>query len=102
VCRQAVTILPFLLNQTYSKRDTSEEQDKVEKERPQDKRKWINHVSRVEDIRYPKQILDYRPIDRKTPVRPLKGLLEGYNREAETGHLLGQLCDQNKKKKDNT
>jgi hypothetical protein len=27
--------------------------------------------------------------------RPLKGLLDGYNREAETGHLLAQLRDHN-------
>jgi len=42
----------------------------------------------MEDFRYPKQILDYRPIGRRTPERPLKRLLDGYSREAETGHLL--------------
>jgi len=42
----------------------------------------------MENIRYPKQLFDYRPIGRQRPGRPLKRLLYGYNREAETGHLL--------------
>jgi hypothetical protein len=41
-----------------------------------------------ENIRYPKQLLDYRLIGRRRPGRPLKRLLDGYSREAETGHLL--------------
>jgi hypothetical protein len=41
----------------------------------------------VDDIRYPKQLLDYRPI-RRRPKRPLKGLADGYNREAEPHHSL--------------
>jgi len=41
----------------------------------------------MEDIRYTKQLPDYRPIG-KRPGRLLKSLLDGYNREAETGHLL--------------
>jgi hypothetical protein len=40
------------------------------------------------DIRYPEQLLDYRPIGGQRPGWPLKRLLDGYNREAETGHLL--------------
>jgi len=43
----------------------------------------------MEDITYPKQLLDYRPVERQRPGRPLlKRLLDGYNSEAETGHLL--------------
>jgi hypothetical protein len=49
----------------------------------------------MENISYPKQLLDYRPIGRR-PGRPLKRLLDGYNREAEIGHLLEKLCDQKK------
>jgi len=35
------------------------------------KQKWLSHVSRMEDIRFPKQLLDYRPIRRRTG-RPLR------------------------------
>jgi hypothetical protein len=52
------------------------------------KNKIIWNVNRMEDIRYPKQLLDYRPIGRRRPGRPLKGQLDGYSSEAETGHLL--------------
>jgi len=41
----------------------------------------------MEGIRHLKQLLDYRPVG-KIPGRPLKRLLDGYNRETETGHLL--------------
>jgi hypothetical protein len=41
----------------------------------------------VKDVWYPKQFLDYRPILRR-PGRPIKGPLDGYNRKAETGHLM--------------
>jgi len=51
------------------------------------KQKLLNRVSRVEDIRYPKQLLDYRPIERRLGW-PLKRLLDGYSSEAETDHLL--------------
>jgi len=40
----------------------------------------------MEDIRDQKQ-LDYRPIGRLRPGRTLKWLLDGYNREAKTGHF---------------
>jgi hypothetical protein len=45
----------------------------------------------MEDIGYPEQLLDYRSIDRRRPGRPLKRLLDGYNREAETSHLKGKV-----------
>jgi hypothetical protein len=41
----------------------------------------------MEDIRNPKQ-LDYQPTGWRRPGQPLNRLLEGYNCEAETGHLL--------------
>jgi hypothetical protein len=69
--------------------DTSEDLkvDPAEKKLALYKQKLLNHVSRMEDITYHKQLLDYRPI-RRRPVRPLKRQLDGYNREAGTGHLL--------------
>jgi hypothetical protein len=36
---------------------------------------------------------------RRRPGRPLKRLLEGYNPEAETGHLLVQLSKQTSRRK---
>jgi predicted RecB family nuclease len=59
----------------------------VEQKSAQYKQKLLNHVSRMQDIRYLKQMLEYRPIERK-PERPLKRQLCGYNRVAETGHFL--------------
>jgi len=47
----------------------------------------------MEDIRYPKQLLDCRPIERQIPGRPLKRLLDGYNVEAETGPKRIRNCD---------
>jgi hypothetical protein len=38
----------------------------------------------------------YRPIGRR-PGLPLKRLLDGYSREAETGHLWAKLRDQEEK-----
>jgi len=69
----------------------------------------------MEDIKYPKQFLDYRSIRRgggeggrgggrgrrrrrrRRPEWPLRRLLDGYNCEAETSQLLAQVCDQKKK-----
>jgi len=59
----------------------------VKKKLAQYKQKWFNHVSKMENIRHPKQLLVIRPIGRR-PGQPLKRLLDGYSREAETGHLL--------------
>jgi len=43
----------------------------------------------VEDIRHLKQLLDYRPIERKRPTeRPLKRLLDEHSREMKTCNLL--------------
>jgi hypothetical protein len=48
----------------------------------------------MENIRHMKQLLDCLPIGRRRrrrrrrPGRSLNRLLEGYNHEAETGHLL--------------
>jgi hypothetical protein len=49
------------------------------------KQKWLNRVSRMEDIRYPKQLLKYRPdgkiyygpLGRIGRGGPLNGLLDG-------------------------
>jgi hypothetical protein len=38
----------------------------------------------MEDIRYPKELPDYRPIVRRKPSRSLKR----YDNDAETSHLL--------------
>jgi hypothetical protein len=48
------------------------------------KQKRLNHVNKMEVIRYPKQLLDYRPIGRRRPGRLLK-------ETAEAGHLLAYL-----------
>jgi len=48
----------------------------------------LNDVSWTEGIRYPKQTVDYRSSGRsrrRKPGRSLKRLLDGYNREIETG-----------------
>jgi hypothetical protein len=52
----------------------------------------------MEDIRFPEQ-LSIDLSKEKRPGGPLKRLLDGYNREAETDHLLAWFCDQKKKKK---
>jgi hypothetical protein len=44
----------------------------------------------MENIRYPKQLLAYRPTRRRRTGQPLKIFLDGYNCEAEAGHLLAK------------
>jgi len=39
--------------------------DPVEKQLAQHKQKWLHHVSWMENIRYPKQLLHCRPIGRR-------------------------------------
>jgi len=41
----------------------------------------------MEDVRYPKQLVEDRPV-RRRPGWPLERLPDGYNPEAEAGHLL--------------
>jgi uncharacterized protein (DUF2252 family) len=50
-----------------SRNDVLEERkvDPVEKKLVQYKQEWLNHVSRMEGIRYPKQLHDYEPIGRR-------------------------------------
>jgi hypothetical protein len=65
--------------------------DLVGKKISQFKQKWLNHVISMENMRYPNQLLDYRPIGRRRrrrrPGLPLKRLLDGCH-EAQTGQLL--------------
>jgi len=39
--------------------------DLLERKLAQYEQKWVNNVSRMEDISHPKQLLDYRPIARR-------------------------------------
>jgi hypothetical protein len=39
--------------------------DPVENKLAQRKQKWLNHVNKTEDIRYPKQLLHYLPVGRR-------------------------------------
>jgi hypothetical protein len=48
--------------------------------------KWFQHVHRMEDIRLPKQLLNYQSKGRRRPGRPLKRLLDDMTAETETGH----------------
>jgi hypothetical protein len=59
---------------TYECKKTKDSRDKiheelrvdpVERKFTQYKQKWLNNVSRMEDVRYTKQLLDYRPIGRR-------------------------------------
>jgi len=45
----------------------------VEQKLAQYKQKYLNHICRMEDIRYPKQLLDYRSIGRPLYKRLLDG-----------------------------
>jgi hypothetical protein len=41
--------------------------DPVKQKLEQYKQKWFNHVSRIEDIRYPQQLLDYQLHGKRRP-----------------------------------
>jgi hypothetical protein len=83
-CRAGYSLLDRKRNEDILE---EHELDPVETKLAQYKRTLLYHISRMEDIRYPEQLLDYRPMGRR-PGRPLKRLLDGYNRETETGHLM--------------
>jgi hypothetical protein len=50
------------------------------------KTKWIQHVSRMDDQRYPKIMLQYQPREKRRLERPLIRLLDDIQLEAETDH----------------
>jgi hypothetical protein len=50
------------------------------------KTKWIHHVSRMDDQRYPKKMLQCQPREKRRLGRPLKRLLDDIQLEAETDH----------------
>jgi hypothetical protein len=47
------------------------------------------------------QILDYPPVRKQRPGKPLKMLLVGYSPEARTGYLLVEFCKQKRKSLNN-
>jgi hypothetical protein len=52
-----------------------------------DKTKWIQHVSRMDDQRYPKKkMLQYQPRGKRRLGRPLKLLLDDIQLQAKTDH----------------
>jgi hypothetical protein len=55
-------LLDLRRNEDISKELTS---DPAKKKLTQCKQKWLYLVSRMEDIRYPKHLLDYQPIGRR-------------------------------------
>jgi hypothetical protein len=50
------------------------------------KTKCIQHVSRMDDQRYPKKMLQYQPRGKRRLGRPLKLLLDDIQLEVETDH----------------
>jgi len=49
----------------------------------------------MEDIRYPEQFLEYRPIERRRrPGQPSERLPEEYNREAERCYLQAKYHER--------
>jgi len=71
----------------------------VKKKSAQYKQKWWNHVSRMEDITYPKQFLNYWPTRKWRLGQPLKRLQSRYNHEVETGHLLALWSEEDGKRR---
>jgi hypothetical protein len=66
--------------------------DPVEKEH--NIKKWLNHVNKMEDIGYPKQLLDSRPIGRRIPVR-----IQSWDRNRSFIGLTNRKKKKKKKKK---
>jgi hypothetical protein len=63
----------------------------VEKKLAQYEQEWLNHTSRMEDIGYPKQLIQSRRIGgggRRRRIRPLEILLDGNIPEGEISTLL--------------
>jgi hypothetical protein len=48
--------------------------------------RWFQYIHRMEDNRFPKQLLNYHPEGRRRPGRPLKRVLHDMTAETETGH----------------
>jgi hypothetical protein len=59
---------------------------------------WLGYVRRMRNLRHPKQVLDFPPVGRQRPRRPLKWRWKVNRVEVETGHLLTELRDKKKKK----
>jgi hypothetical protein len=49
--------------------------------------KRVKHIHRMNNSRFPKALIEYRPRGRRCPGRPLKRLSDGVQIETETGHM---------------
>jgi ABC-type ATPase involved in cell division len=48
---------------------------------------WVKHIRCMNNLRFPKALIEYHPRGRRHPGRPLKRLLDGVQIETETGHM---------------